>query len=318
MNTNLRTATIAAALVTALSYGTNSNAAKSPPPPPPEPYNPQILYTELTQGGRTTTIYVANADGTDAVALYSTGNITSQVKFAPTNRIVFIEQNTLKVLSYAVSSQGVTTTNVATLTGQQPYNTLRLDVSPDGTELLFTEDTGTPNQTAVWLMSISGGTPHMLSLLPGTYFDAVWAHSNSRIAVLQGAPVDPGFGVQTIQIVDLDASYNFLDANTVFTTAVSPLYAIQRIESAHTSDTVVFGAASASSAGVYTVDFTTMATPILSAPIVAGSSASFSADDSTILFVGPTTPILYELNLNTEKQTLVNTPRLFAQPDFLP
>jgi len=317
MNTNFRTAAIAGTLAAALGYGANSNAGKSPPPPP-EPYNPQILYTSGTQGGRTTTLYVANADGTDAVALYSTGNLIGQFKFAPANRIVFIEQNTLKVLSYAVSSQGVTTTNVGTLTAQQPRNTLRLDVSPDGTELLFTEDTATANITAVWLVSMSGGTPQMLSLLPGTYFDAVWANSNSRIAVLQLGPVVGGSHSQTIQVIDLDAYYNIVNTTTVFDSTVSQLNEIQRIESAHTSDTLIFGAASGSNAEIFTVDFTTIATPILSAPIVAGSSASFSADDSTILFVGPTTPILYEFNLNTQKQTLVNTPRLFAQPDFLP
>jgi len=48
--------------------------SKSTPPPPP-PYNPQILYTEGSKGGSTATIYAANADGTDAVSLYSTGNI---------------------------------------------------------------------------------------------------------------------------------------------------------------------------------------------------------------------------------------------------
>jgi hypothetical protein len=317
MKTNFRAAASAAVLAIGLGHAVATFPKSSPPPPPP--YNSQILYTEISKGGSNTTIYVANADGTDAVALYTTGNITNGVKFAPTgNRIVFIEQNAIKVLTYAVSSQGVTTTNVATLTNQQPYNTLRVDVSPDGTELLFTEDTGTPNQIAVWVMSMSGGQPQMLSLPPDTYFDAVWANKNSRIAVLQGGPVQPGFGVQTIQIVDLDASYNVLDENPVFNSTMSQLYEIQRIESAHTSDTLIFGAVSGSSANVYTVDFGTIGMPTVSAPIVAGSNASFSSDDSTILFVGPTTPILYELNLNTEKKTVINTPRVFAQPEFLP
>lgn len=304
---------IAASLAMGLGYATV--AVSKSPPPPPEPYNPQILYTSVTQGGRTTTIYVANADGTDAVALYTTGNITSQVKFAPPNRIVFIEQNTLKALTYAVSSQGVTTTNVTTLTAQQPYNTLRLDCSPDGTELLFTEDTATANITAVWLVSMSGGTPQMLALSPGTYFDVVWANSNSRIAVLQLGPVVGGSHSQTIQVIDLDADYNIVNTTTVFDSTMSPLNQIQRIESAHTSDTLIFGATSGTSLSVYTLD---IGAQLVSLPIVAGGNASFSADDSTILFVGPTTPIIYEFNLNTKTQTLVNTPRLFAQPEFLP
>jgi hypothetical protein len=261
---------------------------------------------------------VANADGTDAVSLYSTGNITSGVKFAPTgNRIVFVEQNTIKVLTYAVSSQGVTTTSVTTLTTEQ-YRPWQVDVSPDGTQLLYVEDTATPNQRAIYTMSMSGGsgTKTLINMPPGSSnYDAVWANSNHRIAVLQGAPVQPGYGVQTIQVVDLDASYNVLNITPVFNSTANQLYEVQRIESAHTSNTLVFGATSGSNANVYTVDIGTMA---VSVPIVAGSNASFSADDSTLLFVGTTTPSLYELDLHTNTQTLVNSPRLFAQPEFLP
>jgi dipeptidyl aminopeptidase/acylaminoacyl peptidase len=315
MNTPSRIAMTAACLATGLGYA--ALGLSKPPPPPPPPYAPQILYTEGSKGGSTTSIYVANADGTDAVSLYSTGNITSGVKFAPTgDRIVFVEQNAIKVLTFAVSSQGVTTTSVTTLTTEQ-YRPWQVDVSPDGTQLLFAEDTAIPNQRAIYTMSMSGGSGTMLINMPpgSSNYAAVWANSNNRIAVLQGAPAQPSYGVQTIQVVDLDASYNVLTITSVFNSTVSQLYEIQRIESAHTSNTLVFGATSGSNANVYALDIGTMA---VSAPIVAGSNASFSADDSTLLFVGPTTPILYEFNRNTNTQTLINSPRLFAQPDFLP
>jgi hypothetical protein len=238
-----------------------------------------------------------------------------RVKFAPTgNRIVFIEQTKdIKVLTYAVSSQGVTTTNVTTLT-VEPYNLLQVDVSPDGTQVLFVEDTGIPDQEAIYVMSMSG-VKTLINLQPGMYLYAVWANSNSRIAVLQDGVVVGGSHSQTIQAIDLDASYNVINNTPVFNSLVSQMNEISRIESAHTSDTLLFNATSNSSVSLYTLD---IGTQLVSLPIVEGYNASFSADDSTILFEGPTTISLYEFNVNTQSQTPINTPRLFAQPDFLP
>jgi hypothetical protein len=310
MKTHFRTAAIAASSATALGYATVT-FSNNPHPPPPPPYNPQITYA--VGGGNSTTFDVSNADGTDVVSLYSTRNITSGLKFAPTgNRIVFTEQNAIKVLTYAVSSQGVTATSVTTLTNE-PYQPLHVDVSPDGTQLLFIEKTATPSQYAIYVMSMSGGLKTLVST--DLYLDAVWAHSNSRIAVIQGAQIDGG--LQTIRVFDLDVNnnYNIINSTTVFTSRVSRLYQISRIESAHTSDTLVFGASpSGSNFSVYTVDIGTMA---VSAAIVAGANASFSADDSTILFVGPTAPYLYEFNLNTNTQMLISSKGI-TRPDFLP
>jgi hypothetical protein len=308
MKTHFRTAAIAASSATALAYATVtfSNNLHAPPPPP---FNPQITYA--VGGGNSTTFDVSNADGTDVVSLYSTRNITSGLKFAPTgNRIVFTEQNAIKVLTYAVSSQGVTATSVTTLTNE-PYQPLHVDVSPDGTQLLFIEKTATPSQYAIYVMSMSGGPKTLV--LKDLYLDAVWAHSNSRIAVIQGAQIDGG--LQTIRVFDLDVNNIIINSTTVFTSTVSRLYQISRIESAHTSDTLVFGASpSGSNFSVYTVDIGTMA---VSAAIVAGANASFSADDSTILFVGPTAPYLYEFNLNTNTQMLISSKGI-TRPDFLP
>ena len=316
MKTKFRPAAIAAVLTTALGAATNSNAGKPPPPPPP-PYNPQILYTVTGKGGSTATITVSNADGTDVASLYTSKNITglNDVKFAPTgNQIVFSEQNEIKVLTYMVSAQGVTTTSVNTLV-TEPYTVLHVDVSPDGTQLLFVEHTADPNQWAVHAMSMSGGTPTQIGLMPGMYYDAVWAHSNSRIAVIQGAPVEAGFGVQTIQVIDLDVgnSYTPGASTTVVNSIVNQVYEIQRIESAHNSDTLVFDSY-ASPAGVYTVNIGTMVV----SPIVAGTRASLSADDSTLLFVGPTTPDLFTLRLSTNVQTQITSKVLLGRPDFLP
>jgi hypothetical protein len=192
---------------------------------------------------------------------------------------------------------------------------LHVDVSPDGTQLLFVEHTANPNQWAVHAMSMSGGGPTQIGLMPGMYYDAVWAHSNSRIAVIQGAPVEAGFGVQTIQVIDLDVGNNYTPGApmTVLISTDSQLYEIQRIESAHNSDTLVFDSY-APPAGVYTVNIGTMAV----SPIVAGTRASLSADDSTLLFVGPTTPDLFTLSLNTNVQTQITSKVLLGRPDFLP
>jgi Tol biopolymer transport system component len=315
MKMQFTAATIAASLAIGLGYVIVAYS-KTPPPPPP-PYNPQIAYAIGSQGGHTTTFYVSNADGKDVVSLYSTRNITSGMKLAPTgNRLVFTEGNGIKVLTYAVSSQGVTTSSVTTLTTEQ-YQTLNVDVSPDGTELLFTEKTATPGQYAVYVMSMSGGPSTQIVLEPDTYYDAIWAHSNSRIAVIRGGPYDAASGkTETIEVVDLDvlSGYAVINLTTVFTNTINQLYQVNRIESAHTSNTLLFDAF-ASSQGVYTVNIGTMA--VSPAPVVAGSNASFSADDSSILFVADgTQPTLFTLNLNTNVQTQINS--YVTRPDFLP
>jgi hypothetical protein len=295
--------------------------AKPPPPPPPPPYNPQVLYTVTSKGGSTATITVSNADGTDVVSLYTSKNITglNDVKFAPTgNQIVFSEQNDIKVLTYAVSSQGVTTISVNTL-ASEPYTVLHVDVSPDGTQLLFVEHTADPNQWAVHAMSMDGVEgPTQISLTSGMYYDAVWAHSNSRIAVIQGAPVEAGFGVQTIQVIDLDVGSNYIPSapTTVLTSTLSQLYQISRLESAHTTDTLLFYATpTGSGTGVYTVN---IGMPNTFTPIVAGWSPSFSHDDSMILFRGNATGDLFTLNISANVQTQITSKVVLGRPDFLP
>src|ERR1700740_3772500 len=118
MKSRLKTAATLSGLIVVLVYASVSYP-RSPPPPP---YNPQVSYFSGT--GATTSIVVSNADGSDVVPLYSTKNIVSGLKFAPTgNRIVFTEQNAIKVLTYTASSSGVTTTSVTTLTNE-PFQPL--------------------------------------------------------------------------------------------------------------------------------------------------------------------------------------------------
>jgi Tol biopolymer transport system component len=312
MKFRFKGAAILSSVVMASGYATVA-FSKSPPPPPP-PYNPQVLYTVGSKGGSTATITVSNADGTDVVSLYTSKNITglNDVKFSTTaNQIVFSEQNDIKVLTYAVSPQnGVTTTSVSTL-ASEPYTVLHVDVSPDGSELLFVEHTADPNQYAVYVMSRSGGGRTQISLMPGIYPDAVWAHSNSSIAVIQGAPVEAGFGVQTIQVIDLTNN----GITTVFNSMTNQLYQVSRLESAHTSDTLLFYATpTGSNTGVYTVDIGGMHTVT---PIVAGWSPSFSSDDSMILFRGNATGDLFTLN-SANVQTQITSRVVLGRPDFLP
>ena len=317
MKMHARAATIAAGLVMGLGSAI-VGVSKPPPPPPPPPYNPQIVYLAHSQGGRTTNIDVSNADGRDVVSLYTTRNLTWDAKFAPNgNRVVFLEQNDIKVLTYAVTSQGVTTTSVTTI-ATELYTPSHVDVSPDGTELLIVEHTADPNQWAVYVMSIGGGSRLQIPVTPNVYPDAIWAHSNSRIAVVIGAPVEENFGTQTIQVIDLDAanSYSVVNVTTVFTNTVNGLYQIGRIESAHTTDTLLFSALpGTTNEGVYTLDIGAMT---VSGPLVAGDSPSYSADDTTILFRGPPSSDLFTLNPTTHVQVQVTSGVLLGAPDFLP
>ena len=313
MNFRPKGAAILSSMVVASGYAIV--AFSRPPPPPPPPYNPQILYTVTSKGGSTFTITVSNADGTDVVSLYTSKTLTGGVKFAPSgNQIVFSEQNDIKVLTYAVSSQGVTTTSVNTL-ASEPYPVMHVDVSPDGTQILFVEHTADPNQWDVHTMSMSGGPTTQIGLTPATYYDAVWANSNSSIAVIQGAPVEAGFGVQTIQVIDLGSPST---PTTVLNSTKVGLYQIQRIESAHTGETLLFYATpTGSNTGVYTVTYDS-GMPNTVTHIVAGWDPSFSRDDSMILFRGDVGGDLFTLNPMTNVQTQITSKLVFGRPDFLP
>jgi hypothetical protein len=305
-------AIISSALV---ACGYASVAPAKSPPLPPEPYNPQILYTVTSKGGSTATITVSNVDGTDVAALYTSQNITglNDVKFSTTaNQIVFSEQNAIKVLTYAVSPQnGVTTTSVTTV-ASEPYTVIHVDASPDGSKLLVVEHTADPNQWAVCVMDMTGLNRRQLQLTPAIYYDAVWAHSNSRIAVIQGGPVQQNYGVQTIQVIDLTTN----GITPIVTSTINQLYQVSRLESAHTSDSLLFYATPAGSTAttVYTVDIGTQTVT----PNVAGWSASFSADDSMILFRGNATGDLFTLNISANVQTQITSKVVLGRPDFLP
>ena len=318
MKTHSGAAAIAIMLITAMGVASVSHAGKPPPPPPPPPYNPQIAYY-ATQG-IISYIYVSNADGTDAVPVYTFPNksVFWFLRFAPNgNRIVFIENHAIKVLNYSVSAQGVTTTSVTTV-ANEPYNVQRVAVSPDGTELLFCEDTADPNVMAVYVMSIAGGSRTQLALSPYIYSDAVWAHSNTRIAVLYGGGWDQSAGrLEAIQIVDLDptANYSVVNLATILTNNVSQLYQIFRLESAHTADSLLFYATpTGSTPSVYKIDIGTQAVTRL----VYGDAASFSADDSTILFRWFNgTNGLFTLDVATNVVTQITTVG-YGAADFVP
>ncbi|MGN6452468.1 MAG: hypothetical protein ACTHL7_05255 [Steroidobacteraceae bacterium] len=321
VNPHSRPLAIAMTLTTALGISAISYAGK-PPPPPPEPYNPQITYFTGQGGNSTYNLNVTNADGTDLVSLLTTPSKTVVwgLKFAPTgNRIVFIENHSINVLTYAVSAQGVTTTSVKTLT-TQPYNVLHVDVSPDGTELVFVEDTANPNLSAVYVMSMSGGQPTQITgLPPDVYTDAVWTRSNTRIAVIQGCSCDQTAGkTETIQTADLDpTNYSVINLQPLLTNTASNLYQIYRLESAHTVDSLLFTATpTGSPTGIYKIDIGTQSvTPVIS----PGDDASYSADDSMIVFRGyDGTGNLFTLNVSTNVVIQLTSKVNLGAPDFLP
>ena len=289
-------------------------AAKPKPPPPPPNCNPQIAYVDQSASSGVYT--VSNADGTCVSQLYSSSNknVTGGMKFTPTgNQIIFTENNSIKLLTYAVTSTNVSTTSITTVS-TEPLQPLYVDMSPDGTHLLIVEkntDAPTLNHYNLYVLSMIDGTRTLVA--DDQYNDAVWAHSNSRIAAIKG--VDNG-GLQTIEVYDLDVNYQIEAANTrvVFNSTVSQMNYLLRLESAHTSDTLLFNATSAGAVNVYTVDIVSNALT----SVVAGWNASFNADDSAILFDGPTVANLYTLDLTTHMQTqITNENKVNAtRPDF--
>lgn len=310
MKLHLKSAAVLGFMAAALGFATVAVSGK--PPPPPLNCNPQIAYVD--QSASSGVFTVSNADGTCVSRLYSSSNknITAGMKFVPTgNQIVFTENNSIKLLTYTVTSTGVSTTSITTVSAE-PLQPLFVDMSPDGTHLLIVEkntDAPSLNHFSIYVLSMIDGTRTLVA--DDQYTDAVWAHSNSRIAAIKG--LENG-GLQTIEVYDLDTSYQIANITVVFNSVVSQMNYLSRVESAHTSDMLLFNATSSGAVNVYTVDIASTAVT----SVVAGWNASFNAEDSAVLFEGPTVANLKTLDLTTNLQTQITSANKVnaTRPDF--
>ena len=143
-----------------------------PTPPPPPVYKPEIAYA--SNKGATYSIYVANSDGTNTVAVYSEKGVGGAAPvFVPgsgsgSGQLVFMELYSVKLLTFTVTPSGVSTNSVVTL-ATEPHLVHYVSVSPvtaAGQFVLY--GVGNPdNTTTIKVISIAGGSPER-SITSGT------------------------------------------------------------------------------------------------------------------------------------------------------
>src|SRR5690348_12619128 len=132
--------------------------------PPPAVYKPEIAYT--SNQGATYSIYVANSDGTNAVAIYSVKGVgIGETAFVPgsgtgSGQLVFIELYSIKLLTFTVTPSGVSASSIVIL-ATEPTLIHYLSVSSvtaAGQFVLY--GVGHPdNTTTIKVVSTSGGSP---------------------------------------------------------------------------------------------------------------------------------------------------------------
>ena len=277
------------------------------------PADPEIAFTQAQ--GTTQSIYVANADGTDPVGVYSLkGGGIGEVAFVPgsgsrSGQLVFIQFNTVKLLTFTVTANSVWTNSVVTL-ASEPTNIHYLNVSPvtsAGQFVLY--GAGHPdNSTTIKVISIAGGTA--TSVATGYLGDAAWSRDLTRIAVLIGNP--HAVGVQQIEMLNLDSNF-VAGSSTVIYGPTSCNGCLNNIQFARTSDEVIFDTGGL---GVmYAIDadvtYPSVATPFA----VSGYQPCLNHDDTEIIFRRVSDSAVFVYDIATNVQTAV-TAGPAASPEF--
>ena len=290
---------------------TQGLANAKPSPPPPKAYQPEIAYT--SNQGTTYSIYVANADGTNAVAVYSNkGFGAGSLSFVPgsgngSGQLVFYELYSVKLLTFTVTASGITTSSVVTLV-TEPTLIHYVDVSPPSAAGQFVlYGVGHPdNTTTIKVISIAGGQP--TSVATDNLGDAVWSRDLTRIAVLVGNPNVAGV-TQHIEMLDLDSNF-VAGTATVIYGPLSCNGCLNNLQFARTSDHVIFDG------GVGVINEIDADSPsgVTQFP-VSGYQACFNHDDTEIIFRRSADSHIFVYGIYTMIQTPVS-PSYGASPDF--
>ena len=287
--------------------------ARQTPPPPPV-YKPEIAYA--SNQGATYSIYVANSDGTNAVAVYSVKGLPSgELAFVPgsgtgSGQLVFIQLYSVKLLTFTVTPSGVSTSNVMTL-ATEPTLIHYLSVSAvtsAGQFVLY--GVGNPdNTTTIKVVSTAGGPP--TTVARGNFGDAVWSHDLSRIAVLNGNPLVAGV-VQQIEMWELDSSFVVQPNPTVIYGPTSCNGCLSNLAFARANDFVIFDGGSGV---IYEVE-ADVSSPSVATPFaVSGYQGCFNHDDTQIIFRRFSDSHIFVYDISGMIQTAVS-PSYGTSPDF--
>jgi len=282
------------------------------PPPPPKVYQPEIAYA--SNQGTTYSIYVANADGTNAVAVYSNkGFGAGSLSFVPgsgngSGQLAFYELYSVKLLTFTVTASGITTSSVVTL-ATEPTLIHYVDVSPPSAAGQFVlYGVGHPdNTTTIKVISIAGGTP--ISVATDNLGDAVWSRDLTRIAVLVGNPNVAGVS-QQIEMLDLDSSFHAGTATVIYEKSCDGC--LNNLQFARTDDHVIFDGGQGV---IYEIDADVASPSVATRFPVSGYQACFNHDDTEIIFRRFSDSHIFVYGISTMIQTAVS-PSYGASPDF--
>jgi len=239
-------------------------------------YNPTVAYTSVA--GKTTYLYLANADGSHAVSVASSSTGITGIDFTPGGgRIAFSDKRVgLKVLGYTASNSGITLNGSVQLL--DPGSTSGPDFSSDGSRILYYKAATQTAPGGIYGIASAGGTP--VFLYPGSgVISQRWlrpATNGNAFAFLKLS----GQYVYEIWTVQLDGNDQALGSGVVLSTATQVFKGIEDFDTARTRDALLITADYPTTNRV--VEFNLQSRALID---VAGPTfrVHYSADDSRIV-----------------------------------
>lgn len=278
-------------------------------------YDPVVAYTQPQ--GKSTQLYLANADGSHAVPVASVSKNIVGIDFAPGGgRIAFSDSEGLKLLDYSASISGITVSGTQVLVSGR---TARPDFSSDGSRILYTN---TGNE--FFAVSAAGGTPVFLYRESGLSSPR-WLRSGALgngFAAMKPYSQDSVTNHQ-IRVVLLDGDDNVTSVTTVPETADQEFGAIEDFDTARTRDGFLL------SVGYrlgYPITNNMVELDLLNRVVtpVAGEGhrAHYSADDTRIIFrnrpARRTPDHVYSVEVATGNITRLTNKGTFQDTDAAP
>lgn len=270
-------------------------------------YNPEIAYT--SNQGSAWSVYLANADGTNPVAVYSRrkGGGVGRVDFVPGSgpaggQLVFQPTlGSISVLTYTAGTGGIKVTNIRALVTEQSLLLTSVDVSPDGLYVLYKVGNG-DNTSTLKVIPIGGGP--VANISTGYFVEAVWSRDmapNPRIAVSIG--FGGNAGLPRIETITLNSDFSFLSTSGPIYAPCTDCTSIA-IEFARTEDDILFSVAGGASSGSMG-NIPAIGGAVVPYNGVSGFSPCFNANDTRMYYKNGSS-VLYALDLATQLSTTVS------------
>jgi Tol biopolymer transport system component len=274
-------------------------------------YDPAIAYTQAQ--GRSTHLYVANADGSHAVRIASTTYSINGADFAPGGgRIAFTGTEGLRVVQYTATNSGVTVNGNTLLAA----GTIGLsDFSADGSRLLYYQIGNTTASSGFRVIPAGGGTPVLVHAAVADGH-CHWLRSQemgNAFAYLAAVGHGPNVPVDyEIRVVLMDESDQVTSVSTVLTTANQAFKAISDFDIARTRNALVVAANFPTALRILDYDIGTMQLADLGG---SGTRVHYNANDSAVVFREQVKGGSYVSRLDLASGM---TTRLTAKGDFVP